>query len=172
MFTWSLHYHLLTGGWFGWKTNNCFFLCHGIRYYAICRDGSGKMAATLKVRKWHAQNVCVRLVKGLHEPYQALPSASMGNGTINFARELKYHTGGWFGWKTHICFFLYFLTGMPASFHGMIHGIATAKDYQSAVRAGILAAGDNCSRGGFIGACVAARYLLYHDLNHYTPHWT
>ena len=54
---------------------------------------------------------------------------------------------------------------MPASFHGMIHGIATAKDYQSAVRAGILAAGDNCSRGGFIGACVAARCVLYHSLD-------
>ena len=59
---------------------------------------------------------------------------------------------------------------MPASFHGMIHGIATAKDYQSAVRAGILAAGDNCSRGGFIGACVAARYLLYHNLDHVGLH--
>lgn len=47
----------------------------------------------------------------------------------------------------------------------MIHGIATAKDYQSAVRAGILAAGDNCSRGGFIGACVAARCVLYHSLD-------
>ena len=48
-----------------------------------------KMAATLKVHKWHARNVSVRLVKGLHEPYQALPSASMGNGTITFAGE--YH---------------------------------------------------------------------------------
>ena len=28
-----------------------------------------KMAATVKVHKWHAQNVCVRLVNGLHEPY-------------------------------------------------------------------------------------------------------
>ena len=46
-----------------------------------------KMAATLKVHKWHAQNVCVRLVKGLHEPYQALLSASMSNWTINFAGE-------------------------------------------------------------------------------------
>jgi len=50
-------------------------------------------------------------------------------------------------------------SGLPASFHGMVHGIAIAKDFQSAVRAGILAAGDNCSRGGFIGACVAARYF-------------
>ena len=41
--------------------------------------------ATLKVHKWHVWNVCVRLVNGLHEPYQALPSASMGNGDITFA---------------------------------------------------------------------------------------
>ena len=169
MFTWSLHYHPLTGGWFGWKTNNCFFLYHAIRLYAICRDGSEKNGGHIKSAQM-THSKCVRQISQM--PYQALLSASMGNGTINFARELKYHTGGWFGWKTHICFFLYFLTGMPASFHGMIHGIATAKDYQSAVRAGILAAGDNCSRGGFVGACVAARYLLYHDLNHYTPHWT
>jgi len=48
-----------------------------------------QMAATLKVHKWHARNVSVRLVKGLHEPYQALPSPSMGNGTINFAGEYR-----------------------------------------------------------------------------------
>ena len=29
----------------------------------------------------------VRLVKGLYEPYQALPSASMSNRTVNFAGE-------------------------------------------------------------------------------------
>lgn len=50
--------------------------------------------------------------------------------------------------------------GMPPSFKGMIHGIATSRDFQSAVRRGILAAGDNCSRGLFIGAAVAARYGL------------
>ena len=48
-----------------------------------------KMAATLKVHKWHARNVTIRLVKGLHEPYQALLNASMGNGTINFAGEYR-----------------------------------------------------------------------------------
>ena len=42
-----------------------------------------KMAAAL------ARNIWVRLVKALHEPYQALPSVSMGNGTIKFAGE--YH---------------------------------------------------------------------------------
>ena len=40
------------------------------------------MAATLKVHKCHTRNVCVRLVKGLHEPYQALPSASRETGTL------------------------------------------------------------------------------------------
>ena len=35
------------------------------------------MVATLKVHKWHASNVCIRLVQGIHEPYQTLPSASM-----------------------------------------------------------------------------------------------
>ena len=48
-----------------------------------------KMAATLKVHKWHARNVCIRLVNGLYEPYQALSSASMANKTINFAG--KHH---------------------------------------------------------------------------------
>ena len=46
-----------------------------------------KMAATLKVRKLHARNVNVRLVKGFHEHYQALSSASTSNGTIKFAGE-------------------------------------------------------------------------------------
>ena len=32
-------------------------------------------------------NVCVRLVKDFHGPYQALSNASMGNKTINFAGE-------------------------------------------------------------------------------------
>ena len=31
----------------------------------------------------------IRLVISLHEPYQALPSASMGNGTVNLAREYR-----------------------------------------------------------------------------------
>jgi len=51
-------------------------------------------------------------------------------------------------------------SGLPASFHGMVHGIAIAKDFQSAVRAGILAAGDNCSHGGFIGACMCGGKVL------------
>ena len=35
------------------------------------------------------RNVCIRLVKGLYEPYQALPSASMGNGSITFGGEYR-----------------------------------------------------------------------------------
>lgn len=33
---------------------------HGVWYYTICRDSP---------KKWHAQNVWVRLVKGIYEPY-------------------------------------------------------------------------------------------------------
>ena len=47
-----------------------------------------KMAAELKVHKLPTWYVSA-LVKGLCEPYQALPSASMGNGTINFAGEYR-----------------------------------------------------------------------------------
>ena len=47
--------------------------------------------------------------------------------------------------------------GFPASFKGMMQGIASSTGYTQAVRDGILAAGDNCSRNTFIGACVAAK---------------
>ena len=47
-----------------------------------------KFAATLKVHKWHAQNVYSRLVKGLCEPYQSLLSAFMSNRTVNFAGNI------------------------------------------------------------------------------------
>ena len=37
---------------------------HGVRYDTKCRDDpEKKMAATLKVHKWHARNISVRLVK-------------------------------------------------------------------------------------------------------------
>ena len=48
-----------------------------------------KTAATLKVHKWHTWNVCVRLVKGLYEPYQSSSSASISNRTVNFSG--KHH---------------------------------------------------------------------------------
>ena len=49
-----------------------------------------KMAA--KVRKWHARNVDVGLVKGFHEYYQALSSASMSNGAVRCAGEHRWST--------------------------------------------------------------------------------
>ena len=51
-----------------------------------------KMPATLKVRKWHTRNVDVGLVKGFHEHYQALSSASVSNGTIRCAGEHRWST--------------------------------------------------------------------------------
>ena len=51
-----------------------------------------KMVATLKLHKWHARNLYVRLVKGLHEPDQAVLSASMSNGIVNFAGEHRWST--------------------------------------------------------------------------------
>ena len=50
--------------------------CSGVGYMG----GNGSL-------KGHARKVCVRLVKVFYEPYQALSSASMSNGTVNFARE-------------------------------------------------------------------------------------
>ena len=38
------------------------------------------------MHKWHAQNVCVRLVNGLYEPYQALLGASMANFAEKIAK--------------------------------------------------------------------------------------
>ena len=47
-----------------------------------------KLAATLKVRKKHTRKVCIRLVKGLCEPYQSLLSASMSNGTVTLLERI------------------------------------------------------------------------------------
>ena len=49
-----------------------------------------KNGGHIEVHKWHAQNVCVRLVNGLYEPYQALSSASMANKTVNFAGKYRW----------------------------------------------------------------------------------
>ena len=43
-----------------------------------------KNGSRIESHKWHARNVCVRSVNGLHEPYQALSSGSMGNRSIKF----------------------------------------------------------------------------------------
>ena len=65
---------------------------HGERYMPYVGMTPKKMAATVKVDKWHAWNVYVRLVKGLYEPYQALPSISISNETVNFAGKHRWST--------------------------------------------------------------------------------
>ena len=47
------------------------------------RDDPEKNGSHIKSAQWHARKVCARSVKGLHGLYQALPSASMGNGNMN-----------------------------------------------------------------------------------------
>ena len=42
----------------------------------------------------------------------------------------------------------------------ILHGVARAKYFQSAIKAVILAEGDNCSHGGFIGACMCGGKVL------------
>ena len=42
-----------------------------------------------RVEMTYAQNVCVRLVKGLYEPYQAFFSAFMSNRTVKFAGKYR-----------------------------------------------------------------------------------
>ena len=51
-----------------------------------------KVAATLKVHKWHTRNGCVRLIKSLHVPYQALSSVSISNWTLAGEQSLMYQT--------------------------------------------------------------------------------
>ena len=47
--------------------------------------GTPYVGMTPKKNGGHIKSACVRLVNGLHERHQALPSASMGNRTGNFA---------------------------------------------------------------------------------------
>ena len=65
---------------------------HDVRYTPYVGMTPKKMVATVKVDKWHVQNVYIRLVNGLYEPYQALPSASISNGTVNFAGKHRCST--------------------------------------------------------------------------------
>ena len=55
-----------------------------IMAYYTCGDDPQKMVDTLKVRKWHDCSDWVKSVKAQYEIYQALPSASMSNGTVNY----------------------------------------------------------------------------------------
>ena len=62
------------------------------------------------------------------------------------------------GLTTVMCqYVLLELAGMPGSFYGMVQGVTHSTSFEEAVRQGILAAGDNCSRNNFIGAYAAAR---------------
>jgi len=45
----------------------------------------------------------------------------------------------------------------PASFYGSVHNACQAGSYEAAVKAELLAGGDNCSRVVFSGAYAAAR---------------
>ena len=51
-------------------------------YVGMTLKKNGGYIQSAQMTRW---NVCIRLVNGLHEPYQALSSASMGNMTVNFA---------------------------------------------------------------------------------------
>ena len=48
---------------------------------------SKKNGGHIKSAQMTRSKCLVGLVKGLYEPYQALPSASMGDRTVNFAGE-------------------------------------------------------------------------------------
>lgn len=49
---------------------------------------------------------------------------------------------------------------LPDALQSAAHAIITNKDYLSGVQANVKVGGDNCSRSGFIGACLAAQYGL------------
>jgi len=49
---------------------------------------------------------------------------------------------------------------LPGAFQSAVHGVVSAKDYQSGVQTTLRAGGCNASRGGFIGACLAAQHGL------------
>lgn len=46
---------------------------------------------------------------------------------------------------------------IPGAFQSAVHGVITGKDYKSGVQTTLRAGGCNASRGGFIGACLAAQ---------------
>ena len=89
------------------------YINHGVRQYAICRDGPEKNGGHINSAQMTHLKCLHRLVKGLHEPYQAILSASMGNGAINIAGwrvSLKYQTSKLPKWANHLIFWhLFFL---------------------------------------------------------------
>jgi len=48
-----------------------------------------KHGSHMKSAQMTSRNVCVRLVNGIHEPYQPLSSPSMGNRIVNFAGKRR-----------------------------------------------------------------------------------
>ena len=54
-----------------------------LSWYGTCRDDPQKSSG-------HAWNIYVRVVKDLHEPYQALSNASMSDGPVYFAGEHRW----------------------------------------------------------------------------------
>ena len=46
---------------------------------------------------------------------------------------------------------------IPGAFQTTVHGVISAEDYYSGVQQTLRAGGCNASRGGFIGACLAAQ---------------
>ena len=73
----------------GWVEVATIMAYSSMPYVGMAQE---KMAATLNVHKWHTWNVCVRLVKGLYEPYQSLSSASMSNRAVNFFGKYRWKT--------------------------------------------------------------------------------
>jgi len=94
----------------------------------------------------------------LHSYHTLIPSPHTHTHThphtlthIHTPTHIHTHT------HTHTHIHTHTYTELPFSFCGMIHGVAAAKDYPTAVRNSILAGGDSGSRSSFIGACVAAK---------------
>ena len=59
---------------------------------AIMAYGSTPHVGMVLKKKSHTRNVNIKLVRGFHEHYQALSSASMSNGTVKFAGEHCWST--------------------------------------------------------------------------------
>uniref|UniRef100_A0A3Q2PQU9 Selenoprotein J n=1 Tax=Fundulus heteroclitus TaxID=8078 RepID=A0A3Q2PQU9_FUNHE len=50
--------------------------------------------------------------------------------------------------------------GLPGAFQAALHGVLTAKEFETAIRDTISCGGCTCSRASFIGACVGAQIGL------------
>ncbi|MED6253948.1 hypothetical protein AMECASPLE_008484 [Ameca splendens] len=50
--------------------------------------------------------------------------------------------------------------GLPSAFQAALHGVLTAKQFETAIRDTMSCGGCTCSRASFIGACVGAQIGL------------